>query len=251
MANEETKYVVGRSERAIFSEIYFPNRAAYKGPIFDALRYGYSAEVVRRELRRNVKALLEELRDYQALDPSRYDADRPKRRIPSVAEALQRIDMYESPFRGWSTYSVDGVFFDAEGKMYEEATQVVRIMFRFASSFTEQADAADCGDVLRAILFWVIARQGRIGRRAPWEKSEQAAFLQHHQQWPKQKRNFVQRHFAVIAKEVGKWMNDCALFVFGYLVRKFSESVLAEKLYEEEIWITSFFNLTLNVVQRT
>ena len=251
MSDQQTKYVIGRSERAIFSEIYFPKHAAHQGPIFNALRHGYSEEDVKRYLRDNARELLEELGDYQALDPHRYQLSRPKRRIPPLDEALQRIDMYKSPFKGWSMYSVDGVFFDQKCEPIEEATQVVRIMFRFTSSCAEQAEAAGCGDVLRAILFWVISRQGRIGRRAPWERAEQAAFLQHHQQWSKQKRAFVQKHFADIVKEIGKWMNDCALFVFGYLVRRFTESVLAEKMLEEEIWVTSFFNLTLNVVQRS
>ena len=72
-----------------------------------------------------------------------------------------------------------------------------------------------------------------------------------HKQWPKNKLEFVHQHYEQIVKEVDKWLGDGALFIFGYLVRKFSENVLAEKLFEEEIWVTSFFDLILHVVKRT
>lgn len=35
-----------------------------------------------------------------------------------------------------------------------------------------------------------------------------------------------------------------------YLSRNFEDQVLAEHMWEEEIWITSFFNLTVNVIKR-
>ncbi len=47
---EKTRYVFARSEQSIFSEIYFPKRAAYYGTIFNALRYGYREAVVKRYL---------------------------------------------------------------------------------------------------------------------------------------------------------------------------------------------------------
>lgn len=251
MADKKTRYVVARSERAIFAEIYFPKRAAYQGAIFDALRYGYDEDKVKLYLHENAEALLEELKDYHALDPKRYTTEKRRRTLPSLEGAHQRIDMYASPFKGWSMYSVDGVFFDKDHTMYEEATQVVRIMFRFESPFTTQAVAVECDDVLRAMLFWVISRQGRIADRNQWDKAERASFLEHHKFWPRHKRAFARQHFADIVKDAAKWMNDCALFVFGYLVRKFADQVLTERLYEEEIWVTSFFTLTVNVIGRT
>lgn len=64
---EKTRYIFARSEQSIFSEIYFPKRAAYYGTIFNALRKGYDEEVVKIYLRDNVQELLNDFRDYLAL----------------------------------------------------------------------------------------------------------------------------------------------------------------------------------------
>jgi hypothetical protein len=50
---------------------------------------------------------------------------------------------------------------------------------------------------------------------------------------------------------VAKWADDCALFIFGYLVKKFAENVLEEKTKEQVIWVTSFFDLTINEIKRS
>lgn len=252
MERPGTIYAFARGDRGIFAEIYFPKKVEHQGTIFNALRDGYGENNVKIYLRRNVESLLEELRDYEELfDPYQYNG-RTKTNKPrsSREEALTRIGMYRSPFKGWSIYSVDGVFFGEEDRLIEESTQVVRIMFRFESAYAEKAMAAGCSDVLRAIFFWTISSQGNLNEHVPWSKHEQARFMAHHQPWPKKKRAFSEKHFAAIAKEVKKWVDDCALFVFGYLVRQFAENVLRKKLHEEEIWVTSFFNLTVNVVKR-
>ncbi|MGH2638485.1 MAG: hypothetical protein ACRDF4_04285, partial [Rhabdochlamydiaceae bacterium] len=70
-----------------------------------------------------------------------------------------------------------------------------------------------------------------------------------HGPWPKHKLQFVKEHFEPIAKEVAQWMDDCWLFMFGYLIRQFAQKVLEINRPEEEIWVTSFFNLTINVMK--
>ncbi len=243
-------YFFNRSERSVFVEIYFPKRAAYYGSIFDALRYGYEETEVKAYLKYDVGNLVEEFKAFPALfDPDRYSEKKPANKIISVDEAIRRIEMYSSPFFGWSVYSVDGVFFDADHKPIEEATQVVRIMFRFQSSFISQAVDEGCLDVLRAILFWVIPQQGRLSEHAVWSKEEQAQFIKRHQPWPKHKLAFAKKHFQAIALEAGKWVDDRALFVFAYLVRKFWQRVVTEKMREDEIWVTGLFDVVLNVVK--
>jgi len=71
-----------------------------------------------------------------------------------------------------------------------------------------------------------------------------------HKPWPKQKLLFAQKYFTDIAKEAGKFLDDRALFVFGYLVHQFWQQVVKEELKEDEIWITGFFDLVLNVVKQ-
>ena len=254
MPEPETRYPFARSERGIFCEIYFPKRAAYMGKIFDSLRYGLNEKVVKKYLHRNVQALLDEFRSYPALfDPNNYSTTKPRTTSSSLEEARERIEMYKSPFAGWSIYSADGVFFieiEKEGKvkMDEEAVQVVRIMFRFKSSFKTQAEEANCNDVLRSILFWVIGQQGRLHKA--WSAEEKRKFIARHEPWSKHKKVFAEQYFTDIAKEVTRWIDDRALFVFGYLVRQFWEHVLAEKMYEAEIWVSSLFDQLLNVVKR-
>ncbi len=250
MTNIDTSYQFARSGRGIFTEIYFPKRAAYYGTIFDALRYGYNEDRVKEYLRVNVKALLQEFQAFPSLfDPNEYTATSRRKAMPSIEEAYKRIDMYHSPFQGWSVYSVDGVFFD-EGKPIEEATQVVRLIFKMESSFTNQAAEAGCLDVLRSTLFWVIGQQGRPDEHKGWSKTEMAHYLNRHAPWAKQKRAFVQKYFTDIAKEAAQWTGDRALFIFCYLVRQFWEQVLKEEMYEAEIWVASSFDLQLNVIKR-
>lgn len=252
MPNSEKTYFFNSSERALFVEIYFPKRAAYYGTIFDALKEGYIESEVKRYLRENVYALVNEFQAFpDLLKPSRYTTTKFSRTPPSEEEAVERIEMYKSPFKGWSTYSVDGVFFDGEGKPIEEATQVVRVMFRFESSFTKQAADDGCSDVLRAILFWIISQHGRLYSHKVWGKEEQAQFMARHKPWPKEQGAFAKKYYADIALETGKWLDDREIFVFCYLVRKFWEKVVKEGMREDEIWATSLFDLVLNVVKPT
>lgn len=138
--------------------------------------------------------------------------------------------------------------------VYEEATQVVRIMFRKESRFVkaaERAEGGDCKDVLRAIWYWAISDAGTLIEHVPWGVEEKARFIERHKPISDSKQAFAETFFESIVKEVAKWIDDCALFVFGYLVRIFSENVLKEQLTEEEIWVTSFFDLNVNRVTRT
>lgn len=245
------------SERIVFEEIYFPKRAAYYGAIFDALLKGHNEEEVKNYLRRNAKALLEELQEYSVLlDPQEYDADVRSQKQLTVKDARERIDMFRSSFTGWSTYSVDGVFFSKkDGSMYEEATQVIRIMFRFVDTesykkLQKDAQKAACTDVLRSIVYWVMPRLGRIDEETGWSANECKLYLNNHTAWTEIKRNFAEKHFTAIAKETQRWNDDRTLFLFGYLVRQFWENLVKKKLYEEEIWVTSQFTMNLNVIKR-
>lgn len=256
MAASDIQYVFTRSERSIFTEIYFPKRAAYQGAIFDALRKGNNEKKVREYLRENAKYLVEEFKAQPALlDPHEYETEVRRRTPVTIRRARQRIRMYTSVFWGWSVHPVDGVFFNKKNSdvtMDEEATQVIRIMFRFDSSLKIKAAAADnqCEDVLRSIFFWVIGQQGRLDDHKPWSAAEQAQFIARHEPWQEHKRTFVRQYFTEIATEVAKWVDDRALFVFGYLVRNFWVNVRKEKMVEAEIWVTSNFDQLLNVVPR-
>lgn len=222
-------YVYRRGQHGIFSEVYFPRRVAAQGTIFTALQEGHEENIVKEYLKTHAEELLEEIKEYQQMfNPHQYDEKRRKRQAPiSVDEARERIAIYKSPFFGWSNYVVDGVFFGEGNKMIEEATQVVRLMFCFASSYASQVAEAGCQDVLRAIIFRSITRQVLINQKTLWDKTEQSRFIKEYEPWTKEKLAFVKQYFAPVAQEVAKWMDDCWLFMFGYLVRQFSERLLS------------------------
>jgi hypothetical protein len=239
-----------RGQRGIFVEVYFPRRVTAQGTIFKALEDGYKEENVKDYLLGNLPRLLQEFREAQQVFHPDWYGRRKRKDGPTVEDGRKRIDMYKSSFFGWSNYVVDGVFFGEGGKMIEEATQIIRLLFQFEGSFGEKAAQANCQDVLRAILFWVITQQGRLDDVAPWNKSEENRFLRDHAPMPRRKREFIREYFEPITRQAFKWRGDCFLFIFGYLVRQFSERLKELGHPEEEIWVTSFFNLTVSVLKK-
>ncbi len=235
-----------RGLRGIFTEIYFPQRVAAQGTIFTALQNGYQAEAVKTYLINEIDDLIEELQEHwHLLDPN----PEWKRTKPTQDEVAKRIALYKSPFFGWSNYAVGGVFWSKRKKMIEEATQIIRLIFLFESRFTQAAKKAECNDVLRSMIFWLIARQVRIEERHVWHKAEETQFLAQHHEWSEKKQAFVHRYFPKVGHEIAMWMGDCFLFVFGYLVRQFSKHLTDIGIPEQEIWTTGFFNLTVTIMK--
>jgi len=244
------------SDQGSFFEVYIPKRAAYYGTIFNALRYGYEEAIVKKYLRESVAHLLVEFKSLPDLfNPQRYTEAEIRQEPVTEQEARERIEMYKSHFKGWSIHAVDGVWFNEKkgskdyGKSFEEATQVIRIMFRYESPFEKKAIDTGCFDVLRAILVWLCERV-RLANHKTWDKEEEDRFIAQHEPWPEHKLAFVKRYFKKIAKHVGKWFDDNVLFIFGYLVRKFWTGIVEEGLVEYEIWITSFYDLFINAIKR-
>ena len=147
-------------------------------------------------------------------------------------------------------YEVDGVWEGKKRRIDEERTQIIRIMFRLPSAYAKEATQARCFDVLRSMLYWLIARQGNLYDHRMWSEKEQEIFINSQHPWTSHKLEFVGKYFPLVAKEVVKWRDDCRLFVFGFLVRRFANSVLQEGRREEEIWVTNLFNLNINMVKR-
>ena len=253
MTEPRINYLYRRGQHGIFSEIYFPRRVAAQGTIFTALEEGHKEDIVKAYLNTHVEELLEELKEYQQIFGSHQFGEKRKKAY-SLNDAKERITSYKSPFFGWSNYVVDGVFWSKkrtqEEKMIEEPTQVIRIMFLATTSFAEKANVMQCQDVLRAIIFQTITRQILINQKTFWDKAEQSRFIKNYGLWAKEKLAFAKQHFVPVAQEVNKWMDDCWLFMFGYLVRQFSERLLNAGYPEEEIWVANFYNLTVNIMQQ-
>jgi len=246
-------YVFTRAERPLFSEVYFPKKIAYQGTIFKALEEGLEEKVVKEYLKEKVESLMEELKGYPGLLNPRQFEEAPRNRLRYISrdDALERIEMYQSRFQGWSMYEVDGIFLGEAGRIDEELTQVIRLMFRFESSLHAKAEEAGCGDALRTIHLWFMDyRLYRLWEQRPWDPAEKKRLLNSRSPWPARKRKFVEEHFEAAIKDSNKWLEDCALFTYGYLVRKFWGTVLEKGRREDEIWVTSLFGLNLNIVKQ-
>jgi hypothetical protein len=247
-----SRHVLNSNDAGISTEIYFPKRAAYQGAIFDALRQGFYEKQVIEYLLANATFLVEELRDWsEILNPRKYVDDAPPIGTATPEEACERIRLYKSVFKGYSMYSVDGVFFSEETQtVYEEATQIIRLMFRFESPLEAQVKETRYKDIVRSLFYWLVDYDVRLDHHQSWMPQEKERFLHEHRHWPTAQLEFAGLYFELIAKHVEKWIDDCGLFIFGFLVRKFSENVLRQNLSEEEIWVVSAFDTCINVVKQ-
>jgi hypothetical protein len=246
------RYILSSSHSGTSADVYFPKRAAYQGAIFDALRSGFYESEVKQYLINNAAELIEELRDWaEVLDPYKYTQNVDPDRALSLAEAVERIGMYRSVFHGYSVLAVDGVYFSPQTQtLYEEAIQIIRLMFRFESTLEAAARHTGCKDMIRSLAHWLIDYDTRLDHHCSWSPAEKERFLNERRHWPAHQRAFAEAHFETIAKEVEKWMDDVGLFVFGYLVRKFSKNVLVQQMSEEEIWVVSSYEPCMNAVRR-
>ncbi len=246
------RYILNSSSAGLATEIYFPKRAAYQGAIFNALREGFFEKKVIDYLSTHAEALLEELRDWQEiLDPLKYSLDAFSERRLTAEDARKRIAMYRSVFKGYSMYTVDGVFFSDETQtVYEETTQVIRLTLRFESELESQTEHALRRDLVRSLAYWLIDYDARLDYHFSWAPAQRERFLAEHEHWPGELRDFVATHFEPVAKEVEKWIDDCGLFIFGFVVRQFADNVLRQHMSEEEIWVVNTFDPCINIVCR-
>lgn len=279
MSTDKKQYVFQARDPSIYCEIYFPHKAAYQGPIYDALLDGRDPEFVQSYLIENIdKGLIDELKLYPSLlNPDLYKKED---EIPddNASPVERRIKQYRSSFAGWSMYTVAGVFFNNDNTKpipfrptyrfmpVEELVQVLRLIFRFSrrdldkedDPLLNKAQVAYCDEVYRMIIFRTISRMEYAQRINLWDPSEKARFLKEHEHWRdtdslREKYKFAEEHYCEISKEAQHWLDDCSLFVFGFLVRKFAQEVLKqeEDKQEEQIWVTHFLDLSVNVTARS
>lgn len=267
-----TSYEFRPGSRSILSEIFLPKRIALQGTIYSTLEAGLTHKNVIAYLHDNAESLVtHELRSYPHwFDPNLYGGDRfyPNK----VNSAKARMLMCEQVFFGWSTYEVNGVFLKHDGvTVDEELTQVIRLIFKFDSlSLLKEAEDHGYSDVYHAIVQWILASY-RSAYSQAWDTHEMQAFLRRHSAWRGKKREFVKEYYPQLAKVVSKWIDDCGLFVFGYVVREIWSEIVkrhtAEKErllaagvkttattsahLEDEIWVAGLFQYVINVMAPT
>ena len=147
------------------------------------------------------------------------------------------IESLEPLFWGYSMYEVDGVFCSnhEEGKVIEERTQIIRMMF-----FPNLSN--------------IVKKVGIIDHEYSKIKSIVNSYLKH--TWDeskllaKEKRGDEKK----IIDELDKWIKVISLFLVGYIVfeicLKIKELTFTNDLNpEKEIWLSSFWNLHVNKIK--
>lgn len=206
-------------EPALYVELYLPKITKYQGTLYDSLTKGFEVDHVANYLKTH-KQQIQQLLEYDSLQA--YDDHRVARMKPIKW--------------GYSMYEVDGVFWsESEQKISEGRTQVIRIIFRFAKEHLMQT----CH----------ITENLYLSRRSLFSK-----LLEMEAEERKNLEHSSPQETQVIIRYINEWIDDVALFLFGYLIFQIGlnihEKVERKELerFEEEIWITSFGNLQINRV---
>ena len=199
-------------EPALFIEFYLPKKAKYQGILYKSLTEGFNIDGVKNHLKSRSK-IRRQINEFLAYDSLREYSD-------------TRIDEMKKFKWGYSMYEVDGAFWDDRiAGTEDERTQVIRIMFRFDleelmhQCRIDREGYLDMRDLIRDSFETSTTGRMNLARDRPSAKE------------------------VSIIKYIDHWVDDIALFVFGYLLFK-----ICAEVNEQEIWVTSFGNLQLNRV---
>ncbi len=213
-------YNFNTAEPGIFVEIYLPKKSYFQGTLYRCLTEGFKLKVVKEFLEGNEKRV-REMFSPESTYLNGYSA---------------RVSRMRGVFTGYSLYEVDGVFKgDGDSPPFEERTQVVRIMFRPES---------------------VMGPDGIAGQK---RKELIKGYLRTHADrdlYVEEYRSSEVTDNALAEKEMLRdlieWEAEVALFLFGFLLRNICDKIQTDEdvFDEEEIWVTSFWNLTINRVTK-
>lgn len=222
----------------IFMEVYLPKKAEYQGILYDTLTQGFLLEKVKSELGRNWDKIKKMMGSY-------YNVGR------------EHIDEMRQVFYGYSMFEVDGVFFDERYGAIEERTQVIRLMFRLDPKETESGYFGD-----HTIESWEFTRRvmdDYLSAAGTTTATGKVQFVinsieTYKAQWP-QLGGAVESATRELAKRLRQWELDIVYFVLGYFIYEVCERIKAlhestGRSLEEEIWITTFWNLRINRIMK-
>jgi hypothetical protein len=217
-------YAFNPSEHGIFVEIYLPKKAEFQGTLYQALTEGFDIEKVRSHFQAN--------------------RDRINAFLQGHYSCEGRIDAMQQVFFGYSMYEVDGVYYDPKNKRtFEERNQVIRVMFK------PDLDAVNLSTL-------PVERAQTVTKLFVRHAGKTQDFPEGH---PQIYLNASEEEKALISNllaHLEAWKYDVALFVLGYIVFEICERIQELGMVkgtnaEEEILVTSFWNLTVNRIVRT
>jgi len=221
-------YKFRRGEGGIFVEIYLPKKPSFQGTLYDTLVKGF-----------RIANVISHFKDPQKAPGIREMLERYKDSVRFL-ESNEDIDAFPSVFQGYSMYDVDGVFYNSSrDEIQNEHTQVVRVMFKPDLTFLLEKHNADdeAGKIInRTTKDYLRYPEGRDAFKAA-------------------------RHLTPMQDDIvdylARWANYVGLFLFGFIVyeiceqitRLCSEGQMKWDEAEDEIWVTSFWNLVINPVK--
>lgn len=236
---DKKKYIFEPSNSGIFVEIYLPKKAEFQGILFKTLTEGFELRNIKnhfltKEKQSHIKEFMEKYEDIK-----NYNDD--------------FIEKFPDIFQGYSMYEVDGVFSGEKNKIYEERTQVVRIFFKINIE-----NFISINNLNEKVVNMIVREYLNLPSIKKSEYKEKI-----YQDTIGNKEIFDQ-----LLNWIDNWIDYAGLFVFGYLVFNICERMckLCEEKKdevnhcecksceekkdeaEEEIWVSSFWNLKINRV---
>lgn len=239
---ESYAYRVKPAEPCIQTEIFLAKRAELQGALYQTLTSGLRLDHLRNHFLHADDAKRQRIRAFLRRG---WTFHRPEYTAEEIA-AFPRL------FFGYSLYEVDGVFLkdrspaphvedhDENYQIEEERAQVIRIIFRY-----DCADrSAKVIDFLKASLRDPLSEIGGLADNYP------------------ELRPRIDREVADELLALDSWVRYAGLFIFGYLVFEICDTILGSDVMrygqrdfatirQDEIWVSSLWNLNMNVVQWT
>jgi hypothetical protein len=235
----------GFSEPGIYVELYLPKKVKYQETLYKTLTEGFDLKKVKKHFLDPVKKPL--IQSILAYHPqwSNYSDE--------------YIEQMEQFYWGYSLYEVDGVFNSSRqpGIPIEERTQVVRIMFLpdvkaiISSLKLRDMPSQDVVDIVADVLRATGHRRGEYGASIT-DKSIITRITEAND--TRSLKYIINDEIRPIIEYVEKWFDYVGLFLFGYVIFEICSKirVLEDSSEiqspEEEIWLTSFWNLNVNRV---
>lgn len=207
-------YMLLQAEPTLNVEIFLPKKDIFQGVLHDTLRQGLSVENVKNHfLASDVKnGVVDYLRKCNILNFYTDDT----------------INNFPEIFGGYSLSEVDGIFAGGAGRIYNERTQIVKLIFRLDMDALLQK-FPDQKRLLSIINNETINNyiEDNDGKCEGSKDSE--------------------------SHELRKWLSYIRLFVFGYVIYNICQHIHNVSMsglddIEEEIWVTSTVNTLLNRV---
>ncbi len=224
MSGTPLSYIAGTSESGIQTEIYLPKKSYFQGTLCDTLTKGFDQNLVKKTLIQNIQDVKKLMNDFI---------------VPIISKGLQpeRISQMKQIFWGYSMYEVDGVFCASSESgrgVDEERAQVIRILFR------------PCIKEFHKVL-----EEKNIETTS--ESIKKTIYDLYDPTWirPEGLSNERETEISAIRNYLEEWRWDIQLFLFGYVINEICKQIriLGKSIKpEDEIWITSFWNIQISRV---